>query len=912
MNRHLLKYLLFTAFGLLILSCRQAKYVPSDKYLLKDNEIRYIKKQKKNKIKYTNDNEFLYEGAMEAFIRPVPNRPLKLFFYNRIDTTKHKRQVENRIDKTKQKNAKRKARENKINKKRILKAEAKNKELYKHKVIHLKEPKLGWREFVRESLGQAPILLDTAKVHKSSQQLNLYLKKKGFHYGSVSDTIVYKEKKKKAFVKYTVNPGNPYRINAVRFDSLTDQKKVWAQYKKFVEREESGIVKGALLDQDVLDTERERFASYCRNQAAMFGFNRNYIGFAVDTTVGNMLADVYIYVKPKFTDDPNNPGNDIKLNHEIYRIKDVTFRLHNPDTSSFKDYQAYKEKCECLGFADCYDGDGRFLLLDTLVLVGKGTFIFNETPFLKPELLDKQNFLEIDSTFNPNSSAKRYYKEYYVERSYRTMSNLGVFTTISPTVEVDPENPFGSWVVVSYDLVPVQKQSFLFEPRLANTNSILGIFATASYTNKNLFRGAQQLKVSLIGGGESQPLIVRDEGEQSNPGWRLNTFEWGPKIELTFPKIVPAGKRFQETVNRRAYPKTTMDLALNFQKRIEFDRTFIKLGHEWSFQQSKTQKWNLSLMNAKFVRLNKTQEFQDQLDASGNLDLINSYTDHFSTVMSVGYHLNNSDSDARKKKKNKGKYHLHDLQADIYFSGFLWDKGYDLFTDIGAFVPTTNELDQRLSFGVPYTEFFKFDVRYSNSIYLNKKNKIANRIMIGAVFPFGNSISVPYEQSFIGGGANDIRAFEARTMAPGSTPTYLDSNATSTQIGDMRIEANIEWRFQMTSMLEGAFFVDVGNIWNIAKEGQDPSGFEYFEFANFYKSLAVGPGFGVRADFDFLIVRIDLAFPLHNPHLPVGERWWLSDKTLYNSYFTNPETGELENYESPHLLKFNFGIGYPF
>lgn len=464
---------------------------------------------------------------MEELLRPAPNQSVKLFFYNRIDTAKHNKQVERKKAKYKKKNIKREAREDRINRKRILAAKEDGDSLYKHKIIPPKNVKLGWRHWVRENLGQPPILLDSAKVEKSRKQLNIYLKKKGFYYGSVSDTIIFKEKKQKAYVKYTVKPGKPYLINEIRFDSLTSHTRVMQEYQKFTKENGLNLQKGDLLDQDELDTERERFASYLRNESAMFGFNKNYIGFAVDTTLGDYKADVYLYVKPKIVEDPNNPDEDMVLEHKTYKVKAVTFYLHNPDTASFKDYARFKAKCDSLGLP-YYDGE-HYQLLDTMTIVGKGTFVYNEIPYVKPALLDKQNFLEIDGAYNPNSEDQRFYKEYYVERSYRTLSNLGVFLTITPEVKIDPEDPLGRWVVVSYDLTPLKKQSFLFEPRVENTNSILGIFGTVSYSNKNLFRGAQQLKISLIGGGESQPLIVRDEGDDSAPFWQLNTFEWEPE-----------------------------------------------------------------------------------------------------------------------------------------------------------------------------------------------------------------------------------------------------------------------------------------------------------------------------------------------------------------------------------------------
>src|SRR5690606_25738997 len=132
-------------------------------------------------------------------------------------------------------------------------------------------------------------------------------------------------------------------------------------------------------------------------------------------------------------------------------------------------------------------------------------------PFLNPDLLDKQNFLEMDF----------YAKEYYLERTYRTMLQLDVFSSITPIVKIDPNEPLGTNVHVTYHLVPAKRQTFTIEPRFTNSNSILGLMGQVSYTNKNLFGGAQKLKVSFIGGFESQPLIVDIEGVE-NRAWQLN------------------------------------------------------------------------------------------------------------------------------------------------------------------------------------------------------------------------------------------------------------------------------------------------------------------------------------------------------------------------------------------------------
>ncbi|WP_066757957.1 translocation and assembly module lipoprotein TamL [Crocinitomix algicola] len=897
--------LLFALSFLALFGCRQAKYVENGKYLLKSNEVRF-KAIKKDKVVYNSDHPFISSGELTELIRPVPNRSVKLFFYNRIDTVKYNEQVDRKEAKFKKKNLKRQKREERINLKRIKKAEENGDSLYRHKVIPPKPVKLGWRDWVRTNLGQAPVTLDTFRVSKSRQQIEIYLKKKGFFNAQVSDSIIYHEKKRKASTLFTVKPGKPYRIRSIKFDSIPQNKVIYAKYKEMKKNYGKIIEAGDLLDENLLDQERERLSQYCRDEAAMLGFNKNYIGYAVDTTVGNMLADVTIYVKPKFVKDPTDPDKErmVEIDHLVYRVKDVTFHLHNPNQKSFKDYAAFVNRCDSLGMS-IYDAKGRYVLLDTITIKGKGTFIFNEIPFVNPDLLDRQNFLEIDQAAKGGET--KYYKEYYVERSARTMSNLGVFENASPKVQVDPKDPLGRWVVVDYHLTPLDKSSFLLEPGVYNTNGILGINGIASYTNRNLLRGAQELAISFTGGMESQPLIVggAEGGEQR--AWELNTFEWGPKISLTFPKIVPVPRALGDGISKRAYPKTVFDLNVNYQKRTEFKRTLTEFAYFWKFQVGKTQNVAFNWLKFSYVNLEKEASFQQDLINLNDPFLLNSYSDHLAIITSATWHYNNNLTVDNTTTKN-----LHDLTFTGSMSGkALTPVIYDGLASANSSVTDVNENGLKEMFGVPYTEFWKIEGQYIANQYINPKHRMAYRAIAGIGIASGNSPSLPYEQAFFAGGSNDIRAFSARTMAPGSYKAYADSNATLTQIGDMKLEANVEWRFEMTELLEGALFVDAGNIWNLRRDTISADAPSVFK-PTFYKEIAIGTGFGIRADFDFLIVRLDLSFALHNPHLPEGERWAFTDKTVYKSYFQDPDSGELINYERPHWPRINFGIGYPF
>ena len=158
-----------------------------------------------------------------------------------------------------------------------------------------------------------------------------------------------------------------------------------------------------------------------------------------------------------------------------------------------------------------------------------------------------------------------------------------------------------------------------------------------------------------------------------------------------------------------------------------------------------------------------------------------------------------------------------------------------------------------------------------------------------------------------------MRAWEARTIAPGGVKTWSDTSSTSTQIGDVRLELNIEYRFQFSSVLKAAWFIDAGNIWKLQDDlstGDDDLG--VFGFSSFYKQTAIGAGFGLRLDFDFFIMRMDLAFPIHNPYMYKGERWIWQDRTLYAAEVASLPNWYSSNLSGPFRPRLNIGIGYPF
>ncbi len=922
MNNNFYRILLSMIVLLSLIGCKQAKYVQDGSYLLKENEV-YFDSEKKGEKVYKEGHDVLGPAELQDLIQPTPNGGFKLFMYNRVDSTNYKNQLARKKAKYKKKNDKRQAKEDAINKKRIDKARKKGKTRYKKKYIADKKVRWGWRNWIVTKLGEEPVLLDTFKVRKSKEQMEIYLKKRGFYNAEVRDTVIYKENKKKARVQYYIDTGDPYVINKIEFDSTSRNINTGLvrMYARMVRKEGTNLHVGDNLDEDVLDAERTKFANYCADNA-YYSINKNYINFVVDTTVGDHKANVTLVIKNRVVPDPNNPDTTIVLNHTTFRVNKVTFVLHNPDTMSFKyGYEAFKDRCDANGLP--YKTVGKYSLLDTLhfidtnintiymhfdkkireergvgmfekytdtVIRDKGYYIYNDEPFLNPELLDRQNFLENG----------HWYKSYYVDRTYSTMLGLDVFSGITPIIEVDPENPLGNQVNVTYHLVPAKRQTFVLEPRITNSNSILGVSAAVSYTNKNLKKGAQSMKVSFVGGFESQPLIV---GEDQQKIRKLNTFEWGPTLSLKFPKLLPLPAKTQRKLSKRLYPSTTFDLSVNFQNRVEFNRRMASFFYTWNFKSDKTQEWKLTLLGFNFVKLDLEPDFVIKLNELNDPFILNSYADHNSTLFQLEWHFNNS--------RLAGKFgDKHDIKIALVESGWVINSGLGA---VGVWDPNAS---LKPIFGVPFTQFIKIDNQYIYNHTFNRKSKLAMRFLAGIGYAYKNSPSLPYEQSFFGGGSNDIRAFAAKTMAPGSTWIYSDSTATTTQIGDMRLELNLEYRFKMTSILEGAFFLDVGNIWNVRNTaGVDP--LSLFHFNTFWKQVAMGVGYGLRADLDFLILRLDMSFAIHNPYLPEGEKWVGSRLTDYRASLDIDGNGKLGDYADldwvkPYPLTFSVGIGYPF
>lgn len=885
-----------------MVSCNQTKHVPQGKYLLKKNVL-------------TVEGDKMDKEAMNEIIRQQPNRSFiglkfRLWAYNRetyfyviksdSTTIANKRFKQNQ--KLYRKNQKRRDKQNRINNERIAKAKANGDSLYFEKIIPLKDtinPRKFFREWFKYKIGESPVVYDSTSFIRSISQLNSYLNRKGYYFGNVTGDLDTNIRKRKIIAKYHVVTGSPYFIDSLIVDCPNASVK--QDYEKFKKTSSYPNLIGEKLDSDILTDYKNRVAKYMRDNA-YYGFSPAHILFNADSTNKNMKVNLTIIFTDRFIKDLDET---LQKKHAVYRVRNVYFHLADSlyykgnfqqdmskkglsfiqnnylntiDTSFYNEIKMTRKQKKSAKIPLDYD---------TLVSYRKATFLYNTKPFMRPSILEMQNYLEEGN----------YYKEYYLERSYSSLSRLGVFQTIKPEIiEIEGKDALD----IHYYLVPAKKQSYSFEPRFTNSNSFLGLSASINYNNKNLFRGSEKMTISLGGGFESTPAVFEknlDGSKTLNTDRAFNTFEYGPSIQFDLPGLFPIPLT---KLTKRQRPRTILSLAYNFQQRYDFNRGSFQFNYLYKFVLDKTQTMQIGLPFAsviKFVAIsNRSETFVEKLEQSNDLFLRNAYSDQFIWQdFKITFDYNNQGEDNPRR-------------TAIYYN-VNFDHAGLLTSWISKKVDTTT--NQKMFLGVPYSQFARIDNEVIFGYPIDKKTSLNFRFAAGAGLPYGNkNPSLPYDYGFFAGGANDNRGWRARSLGPGTYKYYLDTTRTETQIGDLRLSGSAEFRFSMSKLFKGAVFVDAANIWTTKKDvnrmGSQFSG-------NFYKQLAFSAGAGLRLDFGYFVIRLDLGIPINNPALPKGAQWiFQSRQAYYDEGIAKFGSSYKELMPRPFSPSLNFGIGYPF
>ena len=704
--------------------------------------------------------------------------------------------------------------------------------------------------FIRKQ-GSAPIIFDRSSMYVTARQLKLLLDSKGCFNSEVTyrtDTI----SPKKINVTYTVTTRPRYVIDSLFY--TVENKDV---EKIILDNSRRALVKkGDYYDQDLFSAERERLSTLLQN-SGYYSASKDIITFMLDTNERN--CSMVVEVKLSNPRVYNNKQQLLEEPLRKYYIDNIYIypNLHTllPTDADLMDTVRYVFDYRDRRILYHFITDGKMPLDESVIsrsifMSPNQLYRLRVVELTYNSLIDLRNFKFTDIDFTRSEKVSD--TANYLNARIRLMNAMK--HSVSTSLEITNTSPLFS------------------ETTETNNMGNYGLQWTLGYQNKNLFGGAEvfNIKSTLLFELAKSAILSKAENFYDI----FSAFETGIDMSLEVPKfIVPMPSSW---FPRRFRPRTAFSLGFNYQFRTYFERALanVSFGYKWRNTMNRQHMFNpFELTYVRF--LNQQEEFQQQIENLSDLRLKYQYTNHL--IMNTNY------SFVYNTQRINTKTDFTYLSLRFETAGnllYMLDKSFDMPSDsIGIY--------QLL--GVPYSQYVRAEMDLKRYFYLSPTNTFVARMMLGIGVPYGNSISLPYEKSFYGGGPTTIRAWNIRTLGPGSY-SNKDVNIFE-KVGDMSLVINLEDRFPLFGMLEGAAFVDMGNIWLLRPSDEFPNG--NFTFDTFVPDIAVGGGFGLRLNISIITLRLDFAIPFYDPQYAKGERWRM-----------------------PHWkwgqIVTNFGIDYPF
>lgn len=705
-----------------------------------------------------------------------------------------------------------------------------------------------WFNSIFKNAGERPVVVDNSLILESKDQIKTFLDNNGFYDSEIEhETIAVRGEQKKRVI-YKVKLSDPYKIKTIEYKIPDDS------LAKLVHRHQDNrlIDTNKIFNSFTLDEERERIANLLRENG-YFGFSKDYVFYEADTTIGDRQVNITLKIKNVRSQETTADGQPIFNNHKVFYINDVVI---HPDHQLLMPDSIYN---------------------DTLVATYTNTenshtnqyqFVYLPPLKIRPEVISRSVFIDTERKYNATDASQ----------SYRKLNELRIYKYVDvnfrESKNKSSDDPRKGYLDCTVNLRRNPVNSYSVELQGTNSGGDLGMATYLVYQNKNLFRGAEVLNIRLKGALEAQESGYDAEALNQQKWWIFNTFEAGIDVSLYIPKFLAPIS--DDVFSRYFRPKTTIGIGYNIQDRIEYDRiiTNATFGYEWS--QNNFVKHLLYPADINLIKVNTTPIF-DSLLASESERFRNQYTDHLILGARYGYIYTNQE--------------INRIKNFMYFRGDLEAAGNLLDMGVKASKATKNDEGYHTVFGIRYAQFFKVSGDFRYYIMADKKHSIAFRTFAGVAVPYGNSIDIPYEKGFFGGGANGMRAWTLRYLGPGS---YVkpENKADIERVGDIMLEGNLEYRFPIYKVFTGALFYDVGNIWLLNENETYPGGKFYFD--RFVSQLAMDAGIGIRLDFSYFIFRLDFAQRIKDPARDAGERFVI---------------GTGAGWFKPVV---NLGIGYPF
>lgn len=695
---------------------------------------------------------------------------------------------------------------------------------------HFGKYERGFGKWIFNRFAADPVYISTVNPDVRVQAATNVLRDNGYFRGAVSYQIIPDQKDSlKASVHYTIDMRNPYFIDTLAYERFNPTVQRIIDKR----RRASNIQPNSQFSVAELDAERERVSSLLRNRGFYY-FRPDYLTFMADTTLV--------------------PGGHVSLKMvPVAGLPPEAQRRYFVGSASVFLYGKNGEKPN-----------------DSVNYKGIDIHYYDKLqirPAMLYRWLNYQSFVRNDSL--RQTVTGRRYSQYRHQRIQERLAQLGIFrymdlkyvlrdtTALCDTLDFRFTATFDKPLDAELELNIKTK-----------SNDQTGPGASFSLTRYNVFGGGETWNIELKGAYEWQT-----GGNKSSS--LMNSWDFGLSTSLVFPRVL--FPTFGDT--EYDFPAmTTFELSAEQLNRARFYKMLSFGGNAtYDFQPTRVSRHSFTPFKLTFnVLQNHTAAFDSITNANKALFL--SMQNQFIPAMEYTYTFDNAAVRSREKTSFW-------WQTSVVSAGNITSCIYKAFGE-----PFNKEGKNLLN--APFAQFVKLNTDFRYLWKIDRNNALAARLAGGIVASYGNSTVAPYSEQFYVGGANSIRAFTVRSIGPGgyrpeeSDYSYLD------QTGDIRLEANLEYRFRIYEGLHGAVFLDAGNVWLLRNDPERPD--SQFRLSTFANQIALGTGAGLRYDLDFLVFRLDCGIPLHAPY-DTGESGYYN---ITGSFWKQ--------------LGLHFAIGYPF
>lgn len=445
-----------------------------------------------------------------------------------------------------------------------------------------------------------------------------------------------------------------------------------------------------------------------------------------------------------------------------------------------------------------------------------------------------------------NATAIKEGRPYDASALQRTYNNFARLQAVKYTnikfVEVPDTNLLDCHIQISTN----KPSTISFQPEGTNTAGDLGAAASITYTNRNLFHGSEQLSIEFRGAYEA---ITGLEGYQDQ-----NYTEFSVETKLVFPRFL--APFLSKSFRRRQTASSEWAVSWDFQNRPEFHRRVFSSAWRYRWSEPKhhlNYRFDLLDLNYVYMPWISSTFKRDYLDNAENRNAILRYNYEDIFIMKTGFTVSYTDG-------------VDAVRANFESAGNLLNgvsKGFGF---------KTNSQGQHTLFNIAYAQYVKFDFDYTHLFQFDKRNALALHAGLGVAYPYGNSTVLPFEKRYFSGGANSVRGWSVRELGPGKFKGTDGRIDFINQTGDVKLDLNAEYRSSLFWKLQGALFIDAGNIWTLRNYAEQPGG--QFKFTEFYKQIAASYGMGLRLNFDYFILRFDVGMKAINPAYESEKEHW--------------------------------------